>query len=88
MTLTAPLSLLRASPQGEFANGLKHGDGLQVYSDCSTYQGQWRDGLSHGWGVHKKKNGDIYEVRLLSFGPPACSLPAAPPPRIVATCVL
>lgn len=30
-----------ASSQGEFVGGLKQGDGLQVYADCSTFQARW-----------------------------------------------
>ncbi len=51
-------SILFLEYEGEFAAGLRHGQGTLYYRSGSVYHGQFRYGKPDGPGVLKKKNGD------------------------------
>ena len=38
--------------EGEYLNGLSHGEGKALYSNGDTYQGQWVEGKKHGIGTY------------------------------------
>ena len=46
--------------EGEFVDGLFHGQGTIVYSDGSSYVGEWKDGLFHGQGTGAFANESSY----------------------------
>ena len=47
--------------EGEFSNGLPHGNGTWYGEDGSRLEGQFRHGQAHGHGVMRHKNGDKVE---------------------------
>ena len=46
---------------GEWVDGLKHGEGELDYGNGKVYTGQWSEDLKHGKGVMRYDNGDVYE---------------------------
>eukprot|EP01029_Cantina_marsupialis_P020196 TRINITY_DN4727_c0_g1_i1.p1 TRINITY_DN4727_c0_g1~~TRINITY_DN4727_c0_g1_i1.p1 ORF type:complete len:951 (-),score=164.84 TRINITY_DN4727_c0_g1_i1:71-2923(-) len=46
---------------GDFENGIRHGFGLYVYADDSSYKGYWKNGQQHGRGLYKYADGSTYE---------------------------
>ena len=46
--------------QGEFVDGLFHGNGSIVYSDRSSYVGEWKDGKQNGQGTYTFSDGSSY----------------------------
>jgi hypothetical protein len=45
----------------DIKNNIRHGRGIQIWSDGSKYLGQWRDNKASGKGKLIHQNGDIYE---------------------------
>ena len=43
--------------EGEFKNGLRHGQGVYIFADGERYEGEWEDDLPHGIGVQKFDDG-------------------------------
>jgi len=46
---------------GEMLNGLKHGKGIQSWSDSAKYDGDWKFGKACGYGKFYHVDGDIYQ---------------------------
>ena len=42
---------------GQFANGLRHGEGVQLHASGQWYTGQWKFDERHGEGTHKDNRG-------------------------------
>mmetsp|Transcript_19379 Transcript_19379/g.33030 ORF Transcript_19379/g.33030 Transcript_19379/m.33030 type:complete len:268 (+) Transcript_19379:48-851(+) len=47
--------------EGEWKNGLRHGEGMYKWTDGSSYSGQWKDDKKHGVGVKKWPDGSSYD---------------------------
>jgi hypothetical protein len=51
--------------QGEWENGVQHGNGVYRYVNGDRYIGQWRKGLQHGFGIVAPRDGrrrtELYE---------------------------
>ncbi len=47
--------------EGQWKDGLKHGNGKFTWEDGGAYEGQWKDGLMHGNGKYTFKSGNTYE---------------------------
>jgi hypothetical protein len=43
--------------EGEFSNGLRHGEGTQTWLDGDRYIGGWKNGQRHGRGNHTYADG-------------------------------
>lgn len=60
--------------EGEYLNGLCHGDGKALYSNGDTYQGQWFDGKKQGIGTkfynyfQAEYHGDWFNDEKNGFG--------------------
>lgn len=53
--------VVRATYDGEYSNGKKHGLGKLTYPNGDVYQGQFKENKLHGEGTYVyKKTGDIY----------------------------
>jgi len=50
--------------EGEYKNGLFHGEGTMVWRNGSVYQGGFKNGLFHGVATLKHANGNIYEGKF------------------------
>ena len=37
---------------GEWSNGVPHGQGVRTWPDGQRYDGEWRNGVPHGQDVH------------------------------------
>ena len=48
------------SYEGETKHDLKHGYGVQVWSNGSKYEGRWFEGKAHGKGKFTYSNGETY----------------------------
>lgn len=46
--------------QGDYARGLRVGQGVMKNKDASVYKGDWKDNKRHGQGIFYYINGDIY----------------------------
>ena len=42
-------------------DGLRHGQGTQVWPDGARYEGEWRNNQANGFGKFWHADGDIYE---------------------------
>ena len=47
--------------EGSWQDGVRHGKGIQKYSNGDTYQGDWFNNKKHGQGIYIWNNGDIYQ---------------------------
>ena len=52
--------------EGEFKNGLMHGEGVYRWADGAVYEGEFKDGYRFGkgkyiWGIGSPFEGDVYE---------------------------
>lgn len=52
---------------GEWANGLKHGQGVYQFNSGEVFEGTWLKDLINGEGVLTKKGGTVYNV-FFEFG--------------------
>ena len=51
---------------GQYRNGLRHGQGLQIWPDGSYYEGYWENDLVNGIGRLVASEGDVYEGQWLN----------------------
>lgn len=47
--------------KGQMKNGLRHGYGVQVWTDGSKYEGEWKNDKTNGYGRLIHSDGDVYE---------------------------
>jgi hypothetical protein len=47
--------------EGEWKDGMKHGQGKQIWIDGTLYEGSWKNNVAHGRGRLIHADGDIYE---------------------------
>ncbi|KPA76892.1 hypothetical protein ABB37_07284 [Leptomonas pyrrhocoris] len=47
--------------EGDWQDGMRHGDGVQQYANESVYTGQWVHNARHGRGTLRYCTGDVYE---------------------------
>ncbi len=47
--------------EGEYKNGMFHGDGKLIWSNGDVYTGEFKDGLKHGKGKDQLAAGSVYE---------------------------
>ena len=45
---------------GEYRDGIRHGQGVFIYSNGDKYDGEWQNGMRSGRGVFIFKNSDKY----------------------------
>ena len=38
--------------EGEYKDGVYHGQGTMIYSNRDKYVGEWKDGNEHGQDIH------------------------------------
>lgn len=48
----------------------KHGEGVYIYNDGSSYDGEWMDNKYHGNGVKYNKDGSIIYKGIWNNGIP------------------
>ena len=46
--------------EGEYKDGVYHGQGTMIYSNRDKYVGEWKDGNEHGQGTYTYSDGDTY----------------------------
>jgi len=56
--------------EGDFIEGIPHGDGKLVYGDGRSYDGLWQDGQPNGVGVGKDAKGDVFFSGMWLAGKP------------------
>ncbi|KAK1737727.1 phosphatidylinositol-4-phosphate 5-kinase-related protein [Skeletonema marinoi] len=47
--------------EGDWKNGMRHGEGTVKWPDGDFYKGQWKDDSMHGQGIYKWTDGNSYE---------------------------
>ncbi len=47
--------------RGQMKNGMRHGQGTQVWKDGSRFEGEWREDKANGYGRLIHSDGDVYE---------------------------
>jgi hypothetical protein len=47
--------------EGDFINGIFHGNGIMRYANGDVYEGEWKDDERFGKGIMRYANGDVYE---------------------------
>lgn len=47
--------------RGQMKNGMRHGQGTQVWKDGSRFEGEWRNDKANGFGRLIHSDGDVYE---------------------------
>ena len=47
--------------EGDFINGIFHGNGFMKYANGDVYEGEWKDDERFGKGIMRYANGDVYE---------------------------
>lgn len=53
------------SYEGEWLNGLREGQGQQIWSDNSRYEGEWKNNKANGRGILYHSDGDAYDGEWL-----------------------
>lgn len=51
---------VKATYDGQYKDGKRHGEGRMTFSNGDSYYGQWIEGKMHGIGTYKYNGGDIY----------------------------
>mgnify|MGYP006224946407 FL=1 len=46
--------------EGEYKDGVYHGQGTMIYSNRDKYVGEWKDGKENGQGTYTYSDGDTY----------------------------
>ena len=54
---------------GQFKNGIRWGEGRQIWEDGSTYEGQWENDKLNGYGRLITCRGDVYEGEWIDSQP-------------------
>ncbi len=54
------------SYEGEWLNGRREGNGIQIWADGSRYVGEWRNNKACGRGTLYHADGDVYEGEWLN----------------------
>lgn len=47
--------------EGQWKNGLRHGNGTLKYKNGAYYQGEWQNGMKNGKGTMVYASGNFYE---------------------------